>query len=324
MESQFSKPRRTMAGALAAGMLLAGVALAGAPAVTAAERQTTLTLNGPSSANSGENVSFKVSGTLNVGTVALLNGDQQVGQVATVGLGTQDVSFNFHTANSNMSLQAINYDANNDPVAYSNKVTLTSTTPKPAAPVVLTLTGPKSAKAGSNVTYTIKGNLSAGTLKLHGDGNQLGQTASIGLGTTTATVSFPAPNSAVALQATNYDKSGSTVGSTNTFTLSPSAPPTPAALVPQAQTLPAAVPNSTRLNKGRTIRLQPSPGITNAGNVVNWKVTSGKKHCKLRRPSSGAVKLKAVRKGTCKVRGTAAAVGNQYQAFKVLRTYRVR
>jgi carbohydrate-selective porin OprB len=37
MESQFGKPRRTMAGALAAGMLLAGVALAGAPAVTAAE-----------------------------------------------------------------------------------------------------------------------------------------------------------------------------------------------------------------------------------------------------------------------------------------------
>ena len=115
MESQLSKTRRTMAGALAAGMLLAGVALAGAPAVNAAELQTTLTLNGPSSANSGENVSFKVSGTLNVGTVALLNGDQQVGQVATVGLGTQDVSFNFHTANSNMSLQAVNYDCQQQP-----------------------------------------------------------------------------------------------------------------------------------------------------------------------------------------------------------------
>ena len=324
MESQFSKSRRTMAGVLAAGMLLAGVALAGAPAGTAAELQTTLTLNGPSSADSGENVTFKVSGTLNAGTVALLNSGQQVGQVATVGLGTQDVSFNFHAANSNMSLQAINYDANSNPVAFSNKVTLTSTTPKPAAPVVLTLTGTKSAKPGSTVSYTITGKLTAGTVKLFGDSNQLGQTASIGLGTSTATVSFPAPNSAVALQAVNYDKSGSTVGSTNSFTLSPSAPPTPAVLVPQAQTLPAAVPNSSRLHKGRTIRLQPSPGTTNAGNVVNWRVTSGKKNCKLRRPNSGAVKLKAVRKGTCKVRGTAAAVGSQYQAFKVVRTYRVR
>jgi len=79
-------------------------------------------------------------------------------------------------------LQAINYDSNSNPVAYSNKLTLTPNKPKPVAPIVLTLTGPTSASAGSSVTYTITGPIipgrgtqrEAGTVKLFGDGQQVG------------------------------------------------------------------------------------------------------------------------------------------------------
>lgn len=97
------------------------------------------------------------------------------------------------------------------------------------------------------------------------------------------------------------------------------------AMVPGQQTLLVQPPLSGRVNKGRTIRLEgPGQGDTNAGQNVVWKVREGKSVCKLRFPSSGAVNLRTVKKGTCTVRGTAPAVPGQWNRFVINRTYRVR
>ena len=320
--------KRPIVSAVVALTVVAGVSVAVGP-VTVADEQaqlTTLALNGPTKADPGQSVTFKVSGSLNVGTVSLIDSStgSTVANTVPVDLGTQDVTFSFNASKATTQLQAINYDSSSNPVAYSNTVTLTPNTPKPVAPVALILSGPTSAEAGTSVAYTITGSLAAGTVKLFGDGRQVGQTAQVGVGASSATVTFSASNGAVLLHALNYDTQGTEVGSSNTMTLTPTAPPTPVVVQPQAQTLPSPVPNSSRLNKGRTIVLQPAPGTTNAGNAVEWRVVKGKKRCKLKFPSSGQVKLKAEKKGKCTVRGIASPVAGTYLPFKVIRHYRVR
>jgi hypothetical protein len=82
---------------------------------------------------------------------------------------------------------------------------------------------------------------------------------------------------------------------------------------------------SGRVNKGRTIRLEaPGGSKTNAGQTINWRVTSGARNCQLRFPSNGAVNLRTVRSGNCEVRGTAPAVSGQWNRMQINRTYRVR
>lgn len=83
------------------------------------------------------------------------------------------------------------------------------------------------------------------------------------------------------------------------------------------------VPASGTINKGRTIVLEPSNSTgTNAGQNIKWRVSS--KNCTLQFPTDGAVTLRGVKKGTCRVTGTAPAVKGQWAAMNFKRTYTVR
>lgn len=94
-------------------------------------------------------------------------------------------------------------------------------------------------------------------------------------------------------------------------------------LAPGVQVPSKPVPNSGTINKGRTIVLEPSNSTgTNAGQNIKWKVSSSK--CKLQFPTDGAVTLRGVSKGTCRVTGTAPAVKGQWAAMNFQRTYTVR
>ncbi len=90
------------------------------------------------------------------------------------------------------------------------------------------------------------------------------------------------------------------------------------------QTAILAAPPSGHINKGRTLILEtPDQVDTNAGQNISWAITKGKgKVCKLVYPSSGAVNLKMVGKGSCTVRGTAPGVPNQWAPYTVVRTYK--
>lgn len=94
-------------------------------------------------------------------------------------------------------------------------------------------------------------------------------------------------------------------------------------LVPGTQTATLAAPQSSRINKGKTIVLETaSQGETNAGQTINWRITQGKGSvCALKYPSSGAVTVKMKAKGVCTVVGTAPAVPGQWQAFRIQRSY---
>lgn len=89
------------------------------------------------------------------------------------------------------------------------------------------------------------------------------------------------------------------------------------------QTATLAAPQSGKVNVGKTITLEsPSQSDTNAGQNITWKITAGKnKVCSLVFPSSGAVKLKMKKKGTCTVVGSAPAVPNVWAAYSVTRSY---
>jgi hypothetical protein len=92
--------------------------------------------------------------------------------------------------------------------------------------------------------------------------------------------------------------------------------------VPGTQTAALAAPNSGRVNKGRTLTLEKaSQGTTNAGQNITWKITKGKKICKLTFPKNGSVKLKIKKKGYCNVRASAPGVANQWNPFTLTRSY---
>ena len=89
-------------------------------------------------------------------------------------------------------------------------------------------------------------------------------------------------------------------------------------LVPGTQTAKLAAPASGNINVGKTITLEkPNQGKTNARQTISWKITSGKGSiCKLSFPSDGSVKLKIVKKGTCKVQANAKAVSGQWNKYQ--------
>lgn len=96
-------------------------------------------------------------------------------------------------------------------------------------------------------------------------------------------------------------------------------------LVPGAQTPRGNVRASGRVNRGDTVTIVTAANnVTNAGQRMSWRVVSGSRFCELRFPSSGNIRLRAVRNGDCDVRGTAPAVEGQWNRLVVNRTYRVR
>ena len=89
------------------------------------------------------------------------------------------------------------------------------------------------------------------------------------------------------------------------------------------QTGTVAAPLSGHINKGRTIVLDaPGQSDTNAGQTINWRITSGKNVCALSFPANGSVTLKMKKKGSCTVVGSAPAVPNEWNAYSITRTYR--
>jgi hypothetical protein len=89
-------------------------------------------------------------------------------------------------------------------------------------------------------------------------------------------------------------------------------------LVPGTQTAKLAAPASGNINVGKTVTLEKSnQGKTNAKQTISWKITSGKGSvCNLSFPSDGSVKLKMLKKGTCKVQANARAVSAQWNAYQ--------
>lgn len=96
-------------------------------------------------------------------------------------------------------------------------------------------------------------------------------------------------------------------------------------LVPGAQTTNRAPRASGRIDRGTTVTLVTAANnVTNAGQRMTWRVTSGSRFCELRFPSNGNIRLRAVRPGTCDVRATAPAVSGQWNRLVINRSYRVR
>lgn len=95
-------------------------------------------------------------------------------------------------------------------------------------------------------------------------------------------------------------------------------------LIPGTQTAKLAAPASGNVNVGKTITLEkPNQGKTNAGQVISWKITTGKNTiCQLKFPSDGSVKLKMLKKGKCTVQASAKAVSGQWNAYKLTRNYK--
>lgn len=95
-------------------------------------------------------------------------------------------------------------------------------------------------------------------------------------------------------------------------------------MVPGTQTANVVAPQSGRYNRGRTLTLEGAGnGDTNAGQNINWRVTRGRGSvCTLRFRSDNSVQLRLVGRGQCIVRGTAAGVPGQWNAYSVQRAYR--
>lgn len=89
-------------------------------------------------------------------------------------------------------------------------------------------------------------------------------------------------------------------------------------LVPGMQTAALTAPASGNINAGKTVQLETAKqGKTSAGQTISWKITSGKGSiCSLTFPSNGSVKLKIIKKGTCKVQANAKAVPGQWNAYQ--------
>ncbi len=96
-------------------------------------------------------------------------------------------------------------------------------------------------------------------------------------------------------------------------------------LVPGTQAPRGTVRASGRVDRGDTVTIVTSANnVTNAGQRMSWRVVNGSRFCELRFPSSGNIRLRAVRNGDCDVRGTAPAVDGQWNRLVINRTYRVR
>ena len=80
----------------------------------------------------------------------------------------------------------------------------------------------------------------------------------------------------------------------------------------------------SKLKRYRTYLLARPDTRTNAGNTVTWKVTYGKKRCKVTKGSDGTVFLRAKRTKLCKVRAYAPPAVGQWLRFKKVYRYYVR
>jgi len=96
-------------------------------------------------------------------------------------------------------------------------------------------------------------------------------------------------------------------------------------LVPGTQIATVSAPPSGRYRVGRVLVLEsPAQQDTNAGQNIAWRVTVGRNVCRVLYPSSGAVTLRILRRGTCTVIGSAPAVDGQWLSFQTARQYRGR
>lgn len=96
-------------------------------------------------------------------------------------------------------------------------------------------------------------------------------------------------------------------------------------LVPGAQTPRGTIRASGNIPRNTNITLATrANNVTNAGQQMRWRVTSGSNVCRITYPSNGSVRLRATRAGSCNVRATAPAVANQWNNMTVNRTYRAR
>jgi hypothetical protein len=88
------------------------------------------------------------------------------------------------------------------------------------------------------------------------------------------------------------------------------------------QTAKVPAPGSGVYGRGSRLKLSKTNAKTNVGQPISWKVTSGRSHCKVV-VSGSYYKLKLVNRGTCKVKGSAPAISNQWSAYSTKRTYSV-
>jgi hypothetical protein len=96
-------------------------------------------------------------------------------------------------------------------------------------------------------------------------------------------------------------------------------------LVPGNQTPRANVRASGNIPRNTNITLATAANnVTNAGQHMTWRVTSGGNVCRISYPANGSVRLRASRAGSCNVRAQAPAVAGQWNRMVVNRTYRAR
>ncbi len=90
-----------------------------------------------------------------------------------------------------------------------------------------------------------------------------------------------------------------------------------------AQTARILAPPTGYYAKGRFLRLARLDAVTNVNQPIKWRVISGKSNCRI--VASGLYyKVKLVKRGFCKIRGTSPAISNQWSALLVKRTYGIR
>jgi len=90
-----------------------------------------------------------------------------------------------------------------------------------------------------------------------------------------------------------------------------------------AQTARVLAPSSGSYRKGSRLKLSRMASTTNIGQQVTWRVTKGKKRCKVY-TTSKLFKLKLKKRGKCRVVGSAPAVPGQWGSFYTKRVYRIR
>ena len=115
-----------------------------------------------------------------------------------------------------------------------------------------------------------------------------------------------------------------TATSPQTTTLSAATQVNRIALARGKQTATLVAPAPGKLARKTAYRLALPNTRTNTGTTVAWRVSYGKKRCKVTVGSDGTVFLRTVKKGRCNVRASAPPVVGQWLAFKKLYRYRVR
>ena len=90
-----------------------------------------------------------------------------------------------------------------------------------------------------------------------------------------------------------------------------------------AQTAAVSAPKSGTYKKGKTLTMAKAGTVTNVNKPISWKVTSGASSCKIVK-SKGAVQLKLVKSGKCKVVASAPAIAGQWNAYSQTWNYTVK